>query len=90
MKRKSKRAAGAGAVTLPIAAKGKALKQLKEKGKAKVRVTVTFTPDGGDHGATSGISLIAEEAARELAAGAGVRAPSFGANRLPPPCSRRC
>ena len=40
-------------MTLPIAAKGKALKQLKEKGKAKVRVTVTFTPDGGDHGASS-------------------------------------
>ncbi len=58
VKKKSKRAAGAGAVTLPIAAKGKALKQLKEKGKARVRVTVTFTPDGGDHGASSGISLI--------------------------------
>jgi hypothetical protein len=58
LKRKNKRAAGAGSVTLAIAAKGKALKQLKKKGKAKVRVTVSFKPDGGDHAATSSVSVI--------------------------------
>jgi hypothetical protein len=57
VKRKIKHAAGAGSVTLAIAAKGKALKQLNKKGKAKVRVTVTFTPDGGDHAATSAVSV---------------------------------
>ena len=57
MKRKSKHAAAAGSVTLPIAAKGKALKQLNKKGKAKVKVTVTFTPDGGDHAATRAVSV---------------------------------
>ena len=57
VKRKSKHAAGAGSVTLAIVAKGKALKQLNQKGKAKVRVTVTFTPDGGDHAATSAVSV---------------------------------
>ena len=57
VKRKSKHAAGAGSVKLAIAAKGKAMKQLKQKGKAKVRVTVTFTPDGGDHAATSAVSV---------------------------------
>ena len=57
VKRKSKHAAGAGPVTLAIAAKGKAKKRLNKKGKAKVRVTVTFTPDGGDHGATSAVSV---------------------------------
>ena len=57
VKRKSKHAARAGSVTLAIVAKGKALKQLNQKGKAKVRVTVTFTPDGGDHAATSAVSV---------------------------------
>lgn len=57
VKKKSTRAAGAGSVTLPIAAKGKALKQLEKKGRATVKVTVTFTPDGGDHAATSAVSV---------------------------------
>ncbi len=53
-----------GSVTLAIVAKGKARKQLNKKGKAKVRVTVTFTPDGGDHAATSAVSIDAEEESR--------------------------
>jgi hypothetical protein len=57
VKRKSKRAAAAGAVTLPIAAKGKALKQLQKNGRAKIRVSVAFTPDGGDHAATTAVSV---------------------------------
>jgi hypothetical protein len=57
VKRKSKRAAAAGAVTLPIAAKGKALKQLQKNGRAKIRVSVGFTPDGGDHAATTAVSV---------------------------------
>ncbi len=57
VKRKSKRAAAAGSVTLPIAAKGKALKQLKKTGKAKIKVSVAFTPDGGDHAARAAVSV---------------------------------
>jgi PKD domain len=58
VKGKRKRASGAGAVTITVAAKGKALKQLKEKGKARVRVKVSFAPDGGDHAASSSITLV--------------------------------
>jgi len=58
VKRKSRRAAAAGSVTLTIAAKGKALKQLQKKGKTKIKVTVAFTPDGGDHAASAGVSVV--------------------------------
>jgi PKD repeat protein len=61
VKRKSKRAAAAGSVTLTIAAKGKALKQLDKKGKAKVKVSVGFKPDGGDHAATSAVSVALQQ-----------------------------
>jgi hypothetical protein len=57
VKRKSKHAIAAGTVTLLIAAKGKALKQLNRTGKAKVKVSVSFRPDGGDHAAARSASI---------------------------------
>ena len=49
VKRKQRRAAKAGRVTIPVISKGKWLKRLNRKGKARIRVIVSFTPDGGDH-----------------------------------------
>ncbi|HEV7563208.1 MAG TPA: hypothetical protein VGO24_06865 [Solirubrobacterales bacterium] len=46
-KRRTKSAAKAGKVSLPIVPRGKALKALLANGKAKVGITVTFTPSGG-------------------------------------------
>jgi hypothetical protein len=44
---RTKSAAKAGKVSLPIVPRGKALKALLANGKAKVGITVTFTPSGG-------------------------------------------
>lgn len=46
-------AAKAGAVTLPLVAKGKALRALLRSGAATTKVRVTFTPDGGTPNAVS-------------------------------------
>jgi hypothetical protein len=47
IKRRSKTAATARNVTVPIVAKGKAASALRKSGKAKVRLTLAFTPTGG-------------------------------------------
>ena len=58
VKRAEKRIGSAGRVSVPVAAKGKALRQLRELGKARVRATVTFRPDGGTHAASRFLLLV--------------------------------
>ncbi len=47
LKSAKRRAKARGAVTLPLKAKGKALKTLRRKGRAKVKAKVKFAPDYG-------------------------------------------
>ncbi len=47
VKKSSRRVKGAGAVKLPIRARGKALERLEKRGKVRVALAISFTPDGG-------------------------------------------
>jgi hypothetical protein len=47
VKKQTKSAAAAGKISIPVRAKGKALKGLKASGKARVKFNVSFTPTGG-------------------------------------------